>query len=91
MNKVGKRLTMLFVALVTVATMSSCDGSLITNSQTRAKIEQRLAERADWIPEMPSEYVGEQREALKFLYAYMLLVMWPTMICSYMLIMLQQH
>ena len=52
--------------------LSGCrSGHLVENRQLRERVAVHLAERADWLPELPAGITAEEREGLEFLYAYM--------------------
>lgn len=56
-----------------LALLTACGGSgrLVEQAQTRQRVAERVAERADWLPELPAEATPKERDGMEFLYAYM--------------------
>lgn len=59
-----------WVVLVLLAVGCSSK-QLIQDPATLARVEQRLAERAEWLPVLPEGLPADQRQGLEFLYAYL--------------------
>lgn len=59
--------------LLSAALLVSCGGSkgLIQDAQTRKSVEENIAARAAWLPELPVDATPTEKEGLQFLYAYM--------------------
>ena len=63
-----KNLSFLLLALLAVGCSSP---KLIQDPATLARVEQRLAERAEWLPTLPEGLADDERQGLEFLYAYL--------------------
>lgn len=63
-----KQFCLLLCALLALGCSSS---KLISDPSTLARVEQRLAERADWLPTLSDDLTDNERQGLQFLYAYL--------------------
>lgn len=61
----------LLLSLLTIFAAACSTSALITDDARRARVQERLEQRASWLPQIPQDATPEERDALSFIYAYM--------------------
>lgn len=59
-------------AVLAASLLVACGGNeLIRDPQTRRSVEENIAARSAWLPELPTDVTPAEKQGMQFLYAYM--------------------